>query len=140
MATVKNQYGTFETDKAIGGKRLPITAQEQEVANLQYGKNMEDLTIRERTQLRKRIASGTIDTITFQQYLEDYKGMSNDSNYKPKYIKPNVGTGMSAQQLRARAEAKNTIEGFEQKFNKNVNKRKKLKRDADPIKRKTQNY
>jgi len=99
VATVKNQFGTFETDKAVGGKRLPVTAQEQEVANLQYGKNMEDLTIRERTQLRKRLAGGTVDTITFEQYFEDYKGMANDPDYKPKYIKANVGTGMSAQQL-----------------------------------------
>jgi hypothetical protein len=136
VATVKNQFGTFETDKAVGGKRLPVTAQEQEVANLQYGKNMEDLTIRERTQLRKRLAGGTVDTITFEQYFEDYKGMANDPDYKPKYIKANVGTGMSAQQLRARAEAKKTIQGFETKFNKNVSRRKRIKLkaalEADP--------
>ena len=136
MATVKNQFGTFETDKAVGGKRLPVTAREQEVANLQYGKNMEDLTIRERTQLRKRLAGGTVDTITFEQYFEDYKGMANDPDYKPKYIKANVGTGMSAQQLRARAEAKKTIQGFETKFNKNVSRRKRIKLkaalEADP--------
>ena len=105
----------------------PVTAEEQKIANLQYGKNMEDLSIRERTQLRKRIAGGTIDTVTFEQYLEDYKGMANDPDYKPKYVKANVGTGMSAQQLRARAEAKKTIEGFESKFNKNVARRKRLK-------------
>jgi len=136
VATVKNQFGTFETDKAVGGKRLPVTAREQEVANLQYGKNMEDLTIRERTQLRKRLAGGTVDTITFEQYFEDYKGMANDPDYKPKYIKANVGTGMSAQQLRARAEAKKTIQGFETKFNKNVSRRKRIKLkaalEADP--------
>jgi len=117
----------------------PVTAQEQEIANLQYGKNMEDLSIRERTQLRKRIAGGTVDTITFEQYLEDYKGMANDPDYKPKYVKANVGTGMSAQQLRARAEAKKTIEGFESKFNKNVSRRKRLKLKetlaADPQRR-----
>ena len=136
MAIVKNQFGTFETDKKLGSKRLPVTAQEQEVANLQYGKNMEDLTIRERTQLRKRLAGGTVDTITFEQYFEDYKGMANDPDYKPKYIKANVGTGMSAQQLRARAEAKKTIQGFETKFNKNVSRRKRIKLkaalEADP--------
>jgi len=136
VAIVKNQFGTFETDKKLGSKRLPVTAQEQEVANLQYGKNMEDLTIRERTQLRKRLAGGTVDTITFEQYFEDYKGMANDPDYKPKYIKANVGTGMSAQQLRARAEAKKTIQGFETKFNKNVSRRKRIKLkaalEADP--------
>jgi len=114
----------------------PVTAEEQKIANLQYGKNMEDLSIRERTQLRKRIAGGTVDTVTFEQYLEDYKGMANDPDYKPKYVKANVGTGMSAQQLRARAEAKKTIEGFESKFNKNVARRKRIKMkaalEADP--------
>ena len=114
----------------------PVTAEEQKIANLQYGKNMEDLSIRERTQLRKRIAGGTVDTVTFEQYLEDYKGMANDPDYKPKYVKANLGTGMSAQQLRARAEAKKTIEGFESKFNKNVARRKRLKLkeilEADP--------
>ena len=114
----------------------PVTTKEQEIANLQYGKNMEDLSIRERTQLRKRIAGGTVDTVTFEQYLEDYKGMANDPDYKPKYVKANLGTGMSAQQLRARAEAKKTIEGFESKFNKNVARRKRIKMkaalEADP--------
>ena len=114
----------------------PVTPEEQEIANLLYGKNMEDLTIGERTKLRKKIASGTIDTITFEQYLEDYKGMANDPDYKPKYVKANVGTGMSAQQLRARAEAKKTIQGFETKFNKNVSRRKRIKMkaalEADP--------
>ena len=84
----------------------PVTPEEQEIANLSYGKNMEDLTIGERTKLRKKIASGTIDTITFEQYFEDYKGMANDPDYQPKYVKPNVGTGMSPQQLRAKAEAR----------------------------------
>jgi hypothetical protein len=114
----------------------PVTPEEQEIANLSYGKNMEDLTIGERTKLRKKIASGTIDTITFEQYFEDYKGMANDPDYKPKYVKANVGTGMSAQQLRARAEAKKTIQGFETKFNKNVSRRKRIKMkaalEADP--------
>ena len=142
MAVVKNQFGTFETDKDVGSKRLPVTAEEQRIANLQYGKNMEDLSIRERTQLRKRIRLGTVDKITFEQYLEDYKGMANDPDYKPKYIKANLGTGMSAQQLRARAEAKKTIEGFESKFNKNVARRKRIKAkaalEADPEKKQIQ--
>ena len=139
MALVKNQFGTFETDKLVGGKRLPVTAEEQRIANLQYGKNMEDLTIEQRTKLRKRIRLGTVDTITFEQYLEDYKSMANDPDYKPKYVKANVGTGMSPQQLRARSEAKKTIEGFESKFSKNVARRKRLKLKetlaADPQRR-----
>ena len=114
----------------------PVTSEEQKISNLFYGKDMEDLTIEQRTRLRKRISSGKIDTITFEQYLEDYKGMANDPDYIPKYVKPNVGTGMSPQQLRAKAEAKKTIEGFDSKFNKNISRRKRIKMkaaiEADP--------
>ena len=88
----------------------PVTEQEQKIANIQYGKNMEDLSINQRTDIRKRISSGKIDTITFEQYVEDYKGMANDPDYKPKYVKPNLGTGMSPQQLRAKAESRKTIQ------------------------------
>jgi len=122
-----------------GTPRLPVTTREQEIANLQYGKNIEDLTISQRTDVRKRIRLGKVDNITFEQYLEDYKGMANDPDYKPKYVKANVGTGMSAQQLRARTEAKKTIEGFESKFQKNVSRRKRIKAkaalEADPEKK-----
>ena len=114
----------------------PVTSEEQKISNLFYGKDMEDLTIDQRTRLGKRISSGKIDTITFEQYLEDYKGMANDPDYIPKYVKPNVGTGMSPQQLRAKAEAKKTIEGFDSKFNKNISRRKRIKMkaaiEADP--------
>ena len=118
------------------GPRLPITAEEDKIANIQYGKPMKDLSITQRTDLRKRIRLGIVDKITFEQYFEDYKGMANDPDYKPKYVKANVGTGMSPQQRRARAEAKNTIEGFESKFGKNKNRRKGIKMkaaiEADP--------
>jgi len=137
MARVTNQYGTFETDKQIGGKRLPSNPQLESIAQKLYGKSFDDLTIEQRTKIRTG-ARGTMsitDTVTFEQYLDDYKNMAADPNYVPKYIKPNLGKGMSAQQKRARAEAKNTIENFEQKFLKNVNKRKRLKREADPIKK-----
>ena len=137
MATVTNQYGTFETDKQIGGKRLPSNPQLESIAQKLYGKSFDDLTIEQRTKIRTG-ARGTMsitDTVTFEQYLDDYKNMAADPNYVPKYIKPNLGKGMSAQQKRARAEAKNTIENFEEKFKKNVNKRKRLKREADPIKK-----
>ena len=137
MATVTNQYGTFETDKQIGGKRLPSNPQLESIAQKLYGKSFDDLTIEQRTKIRTG-ARGTMsitDTVTFEQYLDDYKNMAADPNYTPRYMKPNLGKGMSAQQKRARAKAKNTIENFEEKFKKNVNKRKKLKRAADPIKR-----
>jgi hypothetical protein len=137
MAIVKNQFGTFETDKEVGGKRLPVTVEQESIAQRLYGKNFKDLTNTQRVDIRK--GKFIDDKITFEQYLEDYKGMANDPDYKPKYIKPNLGTGMSAQQIRARAEAKRTIEGFESKFNKNVSKRKRLKLKetlaADPQRR-----
>ena len=114
----------------------PVTEQEQKIANIQYGKNMEDLSISQRTDIRKSIRLGKVDTITFEQYVEDYKGMANDPDYKPKYVKPNLGTGMSPQQLRAKAEARKTIEGFDSKFNKNISRRKRIKMkaaiEADP--------
>ncbi len=137
MAIVKNQFGTFETDKLIGGKRLPVTAEQESIAQRLYGKSFKDLTNTQRVNIRK--GKFIDDTITFEQYLEDYKGMASDPNYKPKYIKPNLGTGMSPQQIRARAEAKKTIEGFESKFSKNVSRRKRLKLKealaADPQRR-----
>ena len=137
MAIVKNQYGTFETDKLGGRERLPVTVEQESIAQRLYGKSFKDLTNNQRVGIRK--GKFFDDTITFEQYLEDYKGMANDPDYKPKYIKPNVGTGMSPQQIRARSEAKKTIEGFESKFNKNVSKRKRLKLKealaADPQRR-----
>ena len=93
MAIVKNQFGTFETDKLIGGKRLPVTAEQESIAQRLYGKSFKDLTNTQRVNIRK--GKFIDDTITFEQYLEDYKGMASDPNYKPKYIKPNLGTGMS---------------------------------------------
>ena len=136
MALVTNQYGTFETDKAIGGKRLPSTPELDKIAQKLFGKNFDDLTINQRANIRRgKLNTSIANPITFEQYLEDYKNMAKDPNYVPKYIKPGLGTGLSAQQIRARAEAKNTIEAFEQKFLKNVNKRKKLKRAEDPIKK-----
>ena len=39
MAVVKNQFGTFETDKKIGGKRLPSNADLENKAQKLYGKS-----------------------------------------------------------------------------------------------------
>ena len=114
--------------------RLPVTQEQENIAQRLYGKSFKDLTNTQRVDIRK--GKFIDDKITFEQYLEDYKGMANDPDYKPKYIKANKGTGMSAQQIRARAEAKKNIEGFETKFNKNVSKRKRIKMkaalEADP--------
>ena len=130
MAIGKNQYGTYETDKPIGSKRFPVTSEQEKLAELAYGKNFSELTTDQRTKIR----AGKLieDKITFEQYLEDYKGMASDPNYKPKYIKSGVGVGISPQQKRALAEAKKTIEGFNAKYQKNINKRKKLKRAENP--------
>jgi len=45
VATVTNQYGTFETDKLVGGKRLPVTAEEESIAQKLYGKSFKDFTL-----------------------------------------------------------------------------------------------
>jgi len=89
MAIVKNQFGTFETDKSGGRERLPVTVEQESIAQRLYGKSFKDLTNNQRVGIRK--GKFFDDTITFEQYLEDYKGMANDPDYKPKYIKPNVG-------------------------------------------------
>ena len=133
MAIVKNQYGTFETDKPGGRERLPVTVEQESIAQRLYGKSFKDLTNNQRVGIRK--GKFFDDTITFEQYLEDYKGMANDPTYQPKYIKSGVGVGISPQQKRALAEARKTIEGFDAKYQRNINKRKKLKRAADPEKR-----
>ena len=106
MAIVKNQYGTFETTKQTGTPRLPVTEQQEIIAQRAYGKNFSELTNDQRTKIR----AGKLieDKITFEQYLEDYKGMANDPTYQPKYIKSGVGVGISPQQKRALAEARKT--------------------------------
>ena len=106
-----------------GSPRLSVTAEQQELAQKLYGKDFKDLSINQRTELR----AGKIkmDPVTFQEYLDDYKKMAADPDYKPKFIKPMKGEGLSRQQLRARQEAKRTIEGFESKFLKNIGKRRK---------------
>ena len=48
MAIVKNQYGIFETDKTIGGKRLPSSPELDNIAQKLFGKNFDDLTINQR--------------------------------------------------------------------------------------------
>ena len=116
--------------------RRPITTEEDKAAKLMYGKSMEELSIGKRTEVRDRIKKKKVDPVTFQEYLDDFKKMAADPDYKPKFVKPLKGVGSSAQRDRARAEAKKTIEGFESKFLKNVAKRKRIKMkaamEADP--------
>ena len=64
-----------------GAPRLPVTAELQELAQKLYGKNFSELTIDQRVKLR----AGKIktDPVTFQEYLDDYKKMAADPDYKP---------------------------------------------------------
>jgi len=110
-----------------------ISPEQIEIAKKIYGKDFKELTPNQRYKIKKGdLKPGSI---SFEQYLEDYKKMTNDPNYKPEYIKPATGTGLSAEQRRARTEAAQSIEGFEEKLLKNINKNKKLKRSLDPEKR-----
>ena len=120
---------------AIKGRRkLPVTAEQQELARRVHGKDFNELTRFQQTEIR----TGKIkpDRVTFEEYLDDYKKMAADRDYEPKFIKPAVGGGVSAEQMRARAEAKKTIEGFETKFAKNrvrrTKARLKVALEADP--------
>ena len=70
-----------------------------------------------------------------ENYLDDFKKMTSDATYKPKYIKPATETGLTANQIKAKKIAKETIEGFDEKLLRNINKRKKLTRWQDPEKR-----
>jgi hypothetical protein len=110
-----------------------ISPKQIEIAKKIYGKDFKELTPNQRYKIKRGdLKPGSI---SFEQYLEDYKKMTNDPNYKPEYIKPATGTGLSAEQRRARTEAAQSIEGFEEKLLKNINKNKKLKRSLDPEKR-----
>jgi hypothetical protein len=95
--------------------RRPITTEEDKAAKLMYGKSMKELSIGKRNEVRDRIKKKKVDPVTFQEYLDDFKKMAADPDYKPKFVKPLKGVGSSAQRDRARAEAKKTIEGFESK-------------------------
>jgi len=73
--------------------------------------------------------------VSVENYLDDFKKMASDSNYEPKHIKPATETGMTSNQIKAKKIAKETIEGFEKKYEYNIYKRKKLKRVTDPEKK-----
>ena len=82
MATVTNQYGTFETDKQIGGKRLPSNPELDKISQKLFGKNFDNLSINQRANIRRGKLNTSINNpITFEQYLEDYKNMAKNPNY-----------------------------------------------------------
>jgi hypothetical protein len=136
QATSNEELGTVQEFNEGGRVEFAegsITPEQIEIAKKIYGKDFEELTPNQRYKIRKGdLKPGSI---SFEQYLEDYKKMTNDPNYKPEYIKPATGTGLPAEQRRARTEAAQSIEGFEEKLLKNINKNKKLKRSLDPEKR-----
>ena len=61
--------------------------------------------------------------------------MTSDPNYVPKYVQPATIKGMTTNQREAKKIVKTEVDGFEEKLLANENKRKKLKRAADPEKR-----
>jgi len=109
-------------------KRLPVTEQQNITAQQLYGKDFKDLLVDQRTKIRA--GKLTFNGITFEQYLDDYTKMASDPTYQPKYVKSGVGTGIPPHQKRALAEARKNITGFQNKYNANVSKRKKLKAKA----------
>jgi len=70
-----------------------------------------------------------------EQYADDYRKMTSNPRYVPKYVVPATTKGMTANQKEAKKIVKSEVSGFEEKLLTNVNKRKKLKRAADPEKR-----
>ena len=108
-----------------GAPRLPVTAEQQELARRLHGKDFNELNNYQKVAIR----SGKIkmDPVTFEEYLDDYKKMAADRDYKPKFVKTARGAGFSAQQIRARNEAKRTIEGFESKLKKKYDSKSKSK-------------
>ena len=70
-----------------------------------------------------------------KQYADDYRQMTSNPRYVPKYVKPAITKGLSTNQNEAKRIVRAEVDGFEEKLLTNINKRKKLKRAADPDKR-----
>ena len=70
-----------------------------------------------------------------EQYADDYRQMTSNPRYVPKYVVPATTKGMTLNQREAKKIVKSEVSGFEEKLLTNINKRKKLKRAADPEKR-----
>ena len=99
----------------------------KKIARDKYNINIEDQNILKKINIAK--------DATVEQYVDDFKKMVSDPNYVPKFVKPAKEFGTTANQIKAKNIVKSTTEGFEEKLKKNINKRKKIKRDLDPIKR-----
>jgi len=99
----------------------------KKIAKNKYNINIEDRNIIKKINIAK--------DASVEQYINDFKKMVSDPNYIPKFVKPAKDFGTTANQIQAKNIVKSTTEGFEEKLKKNINKRKRLKREADPIKR-----
>ena len=60
-------------------------------------------------------------------YLDDFRKMAVDNEYVPKHIKPATEGGMTKNQIEAKKLATEEISNFEELYNKNINRRKKIK-------------
>jgi hypothetical protein len=99
----------------------------QKIAKDKYKINIAERTINKATNLAT--------DFSVEQYADDYRKMTSDPRYVPKYVKPATTKGLSTNQNEAKRIVKAEVDGFEEKLLTNINKRKKLKRDADPEKR-----
>ena len=99
----------------------------KKIARDKYNINIEDQNILRKINIAK--------DASVEQYIDDFKKMVSDPNYIPKFVKPAKEFGTTANQIKAKNIVKSTTENFEEKLKKNINKRKRLKREADPIKR-----
>ena len=99
----------------------------QKIAKDKYKINIAERTINKATNLAT--------DFSVEQYADDYRKMTSDFRYVPKYVKPATTKGLSTNQKEAKRIVKAEVDGFEEKLLTNINKRKKLKRDADPEKR-----
>ena len=126
MALIKNQYGTFYTDKEYKTPMLPVTEELDKEAQRVFGKKFNDLSVSQRFNIRNQ--RYTKDPISYQQYLDDYKNMAADPDYIPKYVKGTVGVGQSAQQIAAKLKAREIIPNFDQMLGVNLRKRRRERR------------
>ncbi len=139
--TIKRVFNEFFKDKGIKGRARGsgkiideiiasgVTDKDQikKIAKDKYKVNIEDRAI------IKKINLAT--DFSVEQYANDFRKMTSDPNYVPKYVQPATVKGMTTNQRAAKKIVKTEVDGFEEKLLANENKRKKLKRAADPEKR-----
>ena len=139
--TVKRVFNEFFKDKGIkakapgSGKIIDeiiasgVTDKDQikKIARDKYKVNIDDRAILTKINLAT--------DFSVEQYADDFRKMTSNPRYVPKYVVPATTKGMTANQREAKKIVKAEVDGFEEKLLTNINKRKKLKRAADPEKR-----